>query len=63
VDGVPVGQACVDRPRKAVAVFLDATVVHSILVPASMPLFGDWNWYLPSWLTRLPDLRSVPVVD
>jgi RND superfamily putative drug exporter len=41
----------------AVAVFLDATVVRSILVPASMRLLGDWNWYLPSWLKWLPDLR------
>jgi RND superfamily putative drug exporter len=41
----------------AVAVFLDATVVRSILVPASMRLLGDWNWYLPTWLKWLPDLR------
>ena len=41
----------------AVAVFLDATVVHSILVPASMKLLGDGNWYLPRWLRWLPDLR------
>ncbi|MEA2584324.1 MAG: putative drug exporter of the superfamily, partial [Thermomicrobiales bacterium] len=41
----------------AVAVFLDATVVRSVLVPASMRLLGDWNWYLPSWLKWLPDLR------
>jgi RND superfamily putative drug exporter len=41
----------------AVAVFIDATVIRSILVPASMRLLGDWNWYLPSWLKWLPDLR------
>jgi uncharacterized membrane protein YdfJ with MMPL/SSD domain len=41
----------------AVAVLLDATVVRSVLVPASMALLGDWNWYLPKWLTWLPDLR------
>jgi RND superfamily putative drug exporter len=41
----------------AVAVFLDATVVRSILVPAAMKLLGDRNWYLPKWLTWLPDLR------
>ncbi len=40
-----------------VAVLLDATVVRSILVPASMRLLGDWNWYLPRWLGWLPDLR------
>jgi RND superfamily putative drug exporter len=41
----------------AVAVFLDATVVRSILVPASMRLLGDINWYLPAVLDWLPDLR------
>jgi putative drug exporter of the RND superfamily len=40
----------------AVAVFLDATVVRSILVPATMRLLGDRNWYLPSWLAWLPNL-------
>ncbi len=38
----------------AVAVFLDATVVRVILVPASMRLLGKWNWWLPSWLRWLP---------
>ena len=41
----------------AVAVILDATIVRSILVPASMALLGDRNWYLPRWLAWLPDLR------
>lgn len=41
----------------AVAVFLDATVVRTILVPATMRLLGDVNWYMPSWLKWLPDLR------
>ena len=41
----------------AVAVFLDATIVRSILVPSSMRLLGNWNWYLPSALHWLPDLR------
>ena len=41
----------------AVAVFLDATIVRSVLVPASMALLGDRNWYLPGWLGWLPDLR------
>jgi putative drug exporter of the RND superfamily len=36
----------------ATAVFLDATVVRLMLVPAMMSLFGKWNWYLPSWLDR-----------
>ncbi len=41
----------------AVAVTLDAVVVRGVLVPAAMKLLGDWNWYFPSWLEWLPDLR------
>ncbi len=41
----------------AFAVFLDATVVRMVLVPATMELLGDRNWYLPSWLDWVPDLR------
>jgi RND superfamily putative drug exporter len=41
----------------AVAVFVDATIVRSVLVPASMRLLGKWNWYLPNFLSWLPDLR------
>ena len=41
----------------AVAVLLDATLVRSILVPASMEVLGKGNWYLPKWLNWLPDLR------
>jgi RND superfamily putative drug exporter len=40
----------------AIAVLLDATVVRSILVPASMKLLGDWNWYFPKWLEWLPNV-------
>ena len=41
----------------AVAILLDATLVRSVLVPASMEMLGKGNWYLPSWLQWLPDLR------
>ena len=41
----------------AFAVILDATVVRMVLVPSAMELLGDRNWYLPSWLHWLPDLR------
>jgi uncharacterized membrane protein YdfJ with MMPL/SSD domain len=37
----------------AVAIALDATLVRLILVPAAMKLFGDWNWWMPSWLDRV----------
>jgi RND superfamily putative drug exporter len=44
----------------AVAVLLDATLVRSVLVPSSMALLGRWNWWLPRWLSWLPDLRVEP---
>ena len=37
----------------ATAIFVDATVVRIILVPATMKLMGDTNWWLPGWLDRL----------
>ena len=37
----------------ATAVFLDATIVRMLLVPATMELLGDRNWWLPRWLDRL----------
>jgi uncharacterized membrane protein YdfJ with MMPL/SSD domain len=41
----------------AVAVFLDATLVRLVLVPATMELLGDWNWWLPKSLDRvMPDM-------
>lgn len=40
----------------AVAVIVDATVIRSVLVPASMELLGDRNWYFPRWLEWLPRL-------
>ncbi len=38
----------------ATAVLIDATIVRAVLLPASMTLLGDWNWYLPKSLRRLP---------
>ena len=40
----------------AVAILIDATVVRAVLVPATMKLLGEWNWYLPAWLEWLPTL-------
>jgi RND superfamily putative drug exporter len=37
----------------AVAVFLDATDVRMVLVPATMALMGNGNWWLPKWLDRI----------
>src|SRR5262249_61202038 len=41
----------------AAAVLLDATIVRGILLPASMKLLGNANWYLPRWLQWLPRLE------
>ncbi len=38
----------------ATAILIDATIVRGVLLPASMKLLGDWNWYLPRWLEWLP---------
>jgi RND superfamily putative drug exporter len=38
----------------AVAVLIDATLIRGVLLPATMKLLGDWNWYLPRWLEWLP---------
>ena len=38
----------------AVAVLIDATIIRGVLLPATMKLLGDWNWYLPRWLEWLP---------
>jgi RND superfamily putative drug exporter len=37
-----------------VAVLIDATIIRGVLLPATMKLLGDWNWYLPKWLEWLP---------
>lgn len=41
----------------AAAILIDATLVRAILLPASMKLLDDWNWYLPTWLDWLPHLE------
>src|SRR5688572_25041721 len=46
----------------ALAVALDATVVRALLVPATMRLLGNWNWWLPSGLRRLPVVGTAVLV-
>ncbi len=41
----------------AVAILIDATIVRAVLLPATMKLLGNWNWYLPRWLDWLPHLE------
>ena len=40
----------------AFAILIDATIIRGVLLPASMKLLGDRNWYLPRWLQWLPEL-------
>jgi uncharacterized membrane protein YdfJ with MMPL/SSD domain len=51
----------------AAAVLIDATIVRGVLLPATMKLLGDWNWYLPKrlgWLPKLePEQPLTPAVD
>jgi RND superfamily putative drug exporter len=41
----------------AAAILIDATIVRAVLLPATMKLLGDWNWYLPKRLSWLPELQ------
>ncbi len=41
----------------AAAILIDATIIRGVLLPATMKLLGDWNWYLPKWLEWLPESR------
>ena len=47
----------------AVAVLIDATLIRGVLLPASMKLLGDWNWYLPRWLEWMPELNAEAKLD
>lgn len=42
----------------SVAILLDATVVRLVIVPATMVLLGEWNWYLPRWFGLLPGFNA-----
>jgi uncharacterized membrane protein YdfJ with MMPL/SSD domain len=41
----------------AAALLIDATIIRSVVLPSAMTLLGDWNWYLPRWLSWLPRLQ------
>jgi RND superfamily putative drug exporter len=47
----------------AVAVLIDATIVRAVLLPATMKLLGDRNWYLPKRLQWLPRLDHEPKTE
>jgi RND superfamily putative drug exporter len=42
------------------AVLIDATVIRGVLLPATMTMLGEWNWYMPRWLEWVPSLRAEP---
>jgi uncharacterized membrane protein YdfJ with MMPL/SSD domain len=45
----------------AFAVLIDATIIRVIMVPATMRLMGDWNWWMPGWLKRfIPEIKEGP---
>jgi RND superfamily putative drug exporter len=46
----------------AAAIALDVTLVRSLLVPATMQLLGDWNWWAPRWMRREGDGAAAPVL-
>ena len=47
----------------SVAILLDATLVRAVLLPATMKLLGDWNWYLPKGLNWLPRISHEPAPE
>ena len=47
----------------AVAILLDATVVRGVLLPSVLAVLDDRTWWLPGWLSWLPDLGGTPLVD
>jgi putative drug exporter of the RND superfamily len=47
----------------ATAILIDATIVRAVLLPATMKLLGDWNWYLPKKLDWLPKVGGEHAPD
>jgi len=47
----------------ASAILIDATIIRGVLLPASMTLLGDWNWYLPQPLRWLPRVSAEPSLE
>jgi uncharacterized membrane protein YdfJ with MMPL/SSD domain len=47
----------------AAAILIDATVIRGVLLPATMKLLGEWNWWLPTWLEWLPRAAPEPAID
>jgi uncharacterized membrane protein YdfJ with MMPL/SSD domain len=47
----------------AVAIFVDATIVRALLVPALMAWFGRWNWWLPASVARIVRVKASPLAE
>jgi putative drug exporter of the RND superfamily len=43
----------------AVAIFVDAFIIRTILVPSTMALLGKWNWYMPNWMKKFKNDTQV----
>jgi RND superfamily putative drug exporter len=44
----------------ALAVLIDATIIRGVLLPATMKMLGEWNWYMPRWLAWVPSFTEAP---
>ncbi|MBB1259170.1 MMPL family transporter [Streptomyces alkaliterrae] len=47
----------------ALGIFLDATIIRSLLVPATVAMMGKWNWWLPAWAARVLRVAPSPLRD
>jgi uncharacterized membrane protein YdfJ with MMPL/SSD domain len=47
----------------AAAILIDATVIRGVLLPATMKLLGDWNWWLPKRLDWIPKVTHEPELE
>jgi uncharacterized membrane protein YdfJ with MMPL/SSD domain len=47
----------------ALAILIDATLIRLLLVPSTMALLGDWNWWSPRWLTRMREVLRLELLE
>jgi RND superfamily putative drug exporter len=57
--GVPVTDVKILSTGLAVGILLDATIVRGVLAPSLVALFGEYNWWLPSWVARVLRVRPL----
>jgi uncharacterized membrane protein YdfJ with MMPL/SSD domain len=54
VPSTPIAVGLIFLTPAFAVVLLDATLIRGVLLPATMKLLGEWNWYVPRWLNWLP---------